>query len=104
MKVELLYFEGCPSYERLLPRLRDLVAEHGAGVDIELRRVETPEAAENERFLGSPTVLVDGRDVEPGATGRSDYGLKCRLYPTSDGHSPTPPDDFVIAALRRGGG
>jgi hypothetical protein len=68
MKVELLYFDGCPSHERLLPRLRELVAEAGPDGQVELRRVETIDEAERERFLGSPTVRVDGRDVDPERT------------------------------------
>jgi hypothetical protein len=99
MRVELLYFDGCPSYARFLPRLRELIAQAHAGADVELHRVESPEAAEAERFLGSPTVRVDGRDIEPGAEERTDFGLKCRLYHTSGGIQGTPPEDHVLAAL-----
>src|SRR3954451_13894851 len=67
MKVELLYFDGCPSYEALLPRLRSLFAEAGVAAEVELHRVETEEDAVAQRFLGSPTLRVDGVDVEPGA-------------------------------------
>ena len=99
MKVELLYFDGCPSYESLLPRLRELLASEGIGRDVELVRVETPDAAEEQRFLGSPTVRIDGEDVDPGAAERDAYGLKCRLYRTPGGQSPVPPDDWIRAAL-----
>ena len=54
MRVELLYFEGCPNYEALLPRLRRLLHDAGVMDEIELRRVETVEAAERKHFLGSP--------------------------------------------------
>jgi hypothetical protein len=101
MRIELLYFDDCPSYERLLPRLRRLVDEHAPGAGIELRRVESPAAAERERFLGSPTVRVDGNDVEPSADARSDFGMKCRLYRVSDGYSETPAEDWIVAALDR---
>lgn len=98
IKVELLYFDGCPSFERALPKVRVLAAEVGA--EVELRRVETPEAAEAERFLGSPTVRVNGRDVDPGAAERSDYGLKCRIYRSEElGQSPVPPEQWIRAAL-----
>jgi hypothetical protein len=99
VKVELLYFEGCPSHEALLPRLRELLAEARVSGEIELRRVESPEAAEAERFLGSPTIRIDGGDVEPGAEERSDFGLKCRLFRTPRGTSPTPPEEWLRAAL-----
>jgi len=99
MKVELLYFDGCPSYTRLLPRLRDLVAEVDHRAEIDLRRVESVEAAEHERFLGSPTVRVDGMDVDPGARGRADFGLKCRLYRFDGGSSPLPSEAWIRKAL-----
>jgi hypothetical protein len=99
MKVELLYFDGCPSYEKLLPRLRALLEEAGAADALTLRRVESEGAAEAERFLGSPTVRVDGHDVEPGAADRDDFGMKCRLYRTDAGLEPLPPDGWIRDAL-----
>ena len=99
MKVELLYFDGCPSHERLLPRLRELMAEAGIADDVRLRRVESPEAAVAERFIGSPTVRVNGVDVEPGADSRRDFGLKCRLYSTPEGLQGTPRAEWVVDAL-----
>ena len=98
MRVELLYFDGCPSYERLLPRLSELAA----GAEVELRRVESIEAAERERFLGSPTVRVDGVDVDPAAASREDFGLKCRLYRSGDGTSGLPPEEWIRDALAEG--
>ena len=102
MRIELLYFDGCPSQEAFLPRLRELLAEAGLGEDeLELRRVETVEEAEAERFLGSPTLRVEGHDVEPGAASRSDFGMKCRIYRSPSGVSSTPPEDWVADALGR---
>ncbi len=99
MTVELLFFDGCPGHEALLPRLRALVAEAAPHEQVRLRRIDSVEAAEAERFLGSPTVRVDGRDVEPGAHERTDFGLKCRLYATPEGLRGQPPDALVRAAL-----
>jgi hypothetical protein len=98
MKVELLYFDGCPNYRRLLPRLRDLGA--AAGAEVQLRRVASVEAAERECFLGSPTVRVDGVDVDPAAVTRDDFGLKCRLYRSGEGISGIPPEEWIRGALR----
>ena len=98
MRVELLYFDGCPSHGRLLPVVRRLA--RAAGAELALRRIETRDEAEAERFLGSPTVRVDGRDVDPGAVDRTDYGLKCRLYRSDElGQSPVPPARWIRAAL-----
>lgn len=103
MRVELLYFEGCPSYEALLPELRALLAEEGIAEAVELRQVGTIEDAERERFLGSPTVRVDGADVEPGAAERQDFGMKCRLYRSDAGLGHLPPQHWIRAALRGDG-
>lgn len=101
MQVELLYFDGCPNHDELLPHLRALLSAAGRSTDIVLVRVETDEQAARERFLGSPTVRIDGVDVDPGAQERDDYGIKCRLYPTRRGLCGTPPDDWILAALSR---
>lgn len=97
--VELLYFDGCPSHERLLPTVQRLAAD--AGADLHLRAVETLEAAEAERFLGSPTLRVDGVDVDPGAGQRTDFGLKCRIYRSEEGQAGVPPEAWLRRALDR---
>jgi hypothetical protein len=66
-----------------------------------LRRIPDEAAAQRERFLGSPTVRVDGRDVEPGAEQRDDFGLKCRLYRLPTGLRGAPLDEWVLDALSR---
>jgi hypothetical protein len=100
MKIELLYFDGCPSHEAFLPRLLQLLPRFGADVALQLRRIEDDAAARSERFLGSPTLRVDGVDVEPGAGDRTDYGLKCRLYRTEAGLGGAPLDEWVLGALQ----
>ena len=104
MRVEVLYFDGCPNHEELVPRLRRLLREAAVDAHVELRRVPDEVAAESERFLGSPTVRIDGRDVEPGAERRTDFGLKCRLYRTERGFSGLPEDDWILAAVRTADG
>ena len=101
MKVEVLYFDGCPNHQALLPHLRKLLSSAGADMEIGLIRVEDVGAAERERFLGSPTVRVDGKDVEPGAEQRTDYGLTCRLFATPNGLRGMPADEWVLAAIER---
>ena|SRR5215207_3401039 len=104
MQVELLFFEGCPSHAAFLPRLRTLLDRAGENADIEQRPVQSGEAAQRERFLGSPTLRIDGVDVDPHAGERSDYGLGCRLYPTAEGLQGMPPDAWVLEALARAAG
>jgi len=102
VRIELLYFEGCPSYEALLPRLRALLRREGVDEEVEPRLVETTEAADRERFLGSPTVRVDGIDIDPGAAERDDFGLNCRIYRSAEGASGVPPEHWITDAVGRG--
>ena len=101
MTVEVLYFDGCPNQDALLPHLEQLLRAAELPVAIVLRNVPDDDEAQRERFLGSPTVRVDGRDVEPGAEQRDDFGLKCRLYRVPSGLRGTPLDEWVLDALAR---
>jgi hypothetical protein len=96
-RIELLYFDGCPNYETVLPRVREIVADTCVCAEVALRRVTDDDAARRERFLRSPTVRVDGRDAER----RTDYGVKCRLYRTAAGLSGRPAEERLRAALAR---
>lgn len=100
MTVEMLHTEGCPNAADYLPRLRQLVARTGVSEPVRVRVVPGHDEAQRERFLGSPTVRVNGRDVDPAADERRDYGLSCRLYAGPDGLRGTPPDEWVLAMLR----
>ena len=99
MKVEILYFEGCPNHVPTVELVQAVSAEIGAGASIEQIEIRGVEDAERLRFLGSPTVLVDGLDIEPAARDRSVYAVSCRLY----GDSGVPPRKMVRAALSAGG-
>lgn len=100
MIVEMLHTEACPHATAYLPRLRQLVVDTGLTTSVQTRLVADPEQAQRERFLGSPTIRVDGRDVDPDANRRRDYGLSCRIYVSPAGVSGTPPDEWVLAMLR----
>jgi len=100
MKIELLYWEGCPSHPEALALLEEVLAEHGVDGTVELREVETDADAEALRFPGSPTIRIDGRDVDPkGAEARP--ALTCRIYFLPDGRvSPVPSREQLEEALR----
>lgn len=99
-RVELLWWEGCPSWERALELLREAMAERGLDPDrIEVREIETDADAERAAFPGSPTVRVEGRDVQPPAEGEP-TGLTCRVYRRRDGRtSPLPDPEDLGEAL-----
>lgn len=81
MKIEVLYSPECPNYVQTLALVHDVLAETGIPAQVELVRVETEDEARRLRFIGSPTVRVDGVDVEPYVTfAARDFGLRCRWY------------------------
>ena len=67
MKIEVLYFEGCPNHLPAVELMREVAAELGIGADIQEVEVTDQAEAERLRFLGSPTIQVNGIDVEPEA-------------------------------------
>ena len=79
MKIDVLYFDGCPNHQPAVAVAKQIVAELRLDADIEEVEVG-PEDAERLRFLGSPTVQVNGVDVEPSARSRSDFAFACRTY------------------------
>lgn len=95
MEVTLLYFDGCPNWEVADGRLGSLADEFG--FTLVHRPIESFEAAEEWQFPGSPTVLVNGRDVF--ATGEESVGLACRIYRTPDGVAGAPTTEQLRAAL-----
>ena len=98
MKVEILYFEGCPTYKRTERTLREVLCELGTEAEFELVAVDTDEEAERLRFPGSPTIRVNGRDLFP-TEERDDWRLGCRVYATPEGLKGFPTADMIRAKL-----
>lgn len=99
MKVEVLYFEGCPNHAPAVQLAKEVVSELGVDAKVEEVEIKTPEEAVERRFLGSPSVLVNGVDVEPGARSRTDFGFAGRMY---NGRG-LPSRESIVAALQGGG-
>jgi hypothetical protein len=97
--VELLYFDGCPNYMAARETVVAVAGELDVFPDLRLIEVETPEAVDELRFLGSPTIRVDGKDVEPGADERTQFQYACRVYRTPSGFRGTPDPEWVRQAL-----
>ena len=100
MTIEFLYWEGCPSSPEAKELLNEVLEAREIEAPVEMREVRTQEEAESLRFPGSPTIRIDGRDVDPaGAKGRP--ALNCRIYYLPDGRvSPIPTREQLEAALR----
>ena len=100
MRVELLYFEDCPNWRRTHALLERLIAELDVNADVVSVQINDTEEAARRRFLGSPTVRVDGNDVEPGADERTDFALGCRVYSTGSRLAGEPDERWIRDALR----
>jgi hypothetical protein len=99
MRVELLWWEGCPSTDEAGELLR--AALEAAGLDpaiVQRREIRDEAEAAAEGFPGSPTIRVDGADVQPTD---EPTGLTCRIYRRRDGRvSPVPDPDDLRDAIR----
>src|SRR4051794_38657677 len=97
VEVEVLWWEGCPSTEETVELVRDQMG--AAGLDPAtpaVREIRTDAEAAAEGFPGSPTVRVDGRDIDD--PGGQPIGLTCRVYRLADGRISALPDPAVVAA------
>ena len=100
--VEIFYFDGCPNHHPAVALVERISRELGIEPEIRLVNVPDNETAQLVRFLGSPTIRVDGRDVDPNTAERDDYGLSCRVFHTDRGIAGNPEERWVRAALRGG--
>ena len=99
MRIELLWFDDCPNHDAAGAMLREVLAERGAATEFESIDASDPEVAERLRFPGSPTIRVDGVDVEPNFEDPGDYTPRCRLYATAEGLRGLPERSWIEAAI-----
>jgi hypothetical protein len=98
-RVEILYFEECPNHKPARALVERIAVELGVEPEIHVVEVPDADAAMQLRFLGSPTVRVNGRDVEPGAEERGDFILSCRVYRSERESSGQPEERWIREAL-----
>ncbi len=98
MNVSLLYLDGCLNWEQTLADVRDVLAEYHVDTDVKLIRISSQQQAEEMEFLGSPTVRVEGMDVEPDIL-ESGFDLECRAYWIEDNPVGRPPKEWIAAAV-----
>ena len=95
MKIEVLYFSGCPNYLPALHRLRTVLDQEGIQDEVAEIEVKDESDAKTLGFLGSPTIRVNGLDIEPGSRSHQPTGFACRRYAGGP-----PSEEMIRAALR----
>ncbi len=101
VRVEILARKDCPSRGMAIAVVEKVVAETGVPTEIEVVEMTSQEQARSRRFLGSPTVRVDGRDVDQRQNGNKEFTLADRVYRTDRGLAGWPDAEWVREALLR---
>jgi hypothetical protein len=100
MKVEVLYFEGCPNHALAAEMVERVLRREGIRTEVRTVEVHDVETAQTLRFLGSPSVRVNGVDIEPGRENDLPF-YGCRTYSVSGKTTGVPPEEWLVDALRR---
>jgi hypothetical protein len=98
MKIEVLYVPNCPNHALVLERLCEILPSDSFQEHVNEVLVNDPAMAQSLRFPGSPTIRINGHDVEPQSEQAASFGLMCRLY--SDG-SGVPSQQSMRAAIEK---
>jgi copper chaperone CopZ len=104
MKIEVLYFEGCPNHQPAVERIQEVLKEESIPAEVLQIDVQNAAVAREIGFLGSPSIRVNGLDVEPAARSARDYGMMCRTYVVDDRREGLPPREMVRQAIKDAGG
>ena len=101
--IEVLYVRDCPNYAGALALVERVRAELGIDAELRTSLISDQAAAERARFPGSPTIRVDGRDVEPGSEPPAEVSVACRLYRLEHRFAGQPAERWVRDALLAAG-
>jgi hypothetical protein len=98
--IEVLTYPGCPHRDAAIALAGRVCAQLGSAAEVRVIDIPDQPAAEQARFLGSPTIRVDGHDIEPGAERQQEYVHACRLYRVGHSLRGLPDEDWLRQALR----
>lgn len=100
MKVEILYFAGCPNHPPAVSQVRKALQQEGVAAEMVEMEIKDADTARAVGFLGSPTIRVNGQDVEAAARSAQSFGFTCRTYTTGSYRAGVPPLEWIRAAVR----
>jgi hypothetical protein len=98
VKIEVLYIDGCPNFPVIVDAVKKCLGQLGLTFPVIERMVRDQETAVSLGFLGSPTVRIDGMDIEPSARRRTAFGMMCRTYEGSGG---VPSEELIRSAIAK---
>ena len=100
MKIEVLYFDGCPNHEPAVERIQELLREECISAEVLEVNVRDATTAQKLGFLGSPSIRVNGLDVEPEARSARDFGMMCRTYLVNGRREGLPSREMLRQAIQ----
>ncbi len=101
MKLELLHFDGCPNHETALTNLKEVLSEAGIKDEIEIINIEKSEDVIKHRFLGSPSIRINNKDLEITEDGATEYSMRCRRYKNGDMMEGFPSKELIRMSLAK---
>lgn len=100
MNIEILFFDGCPTHKEAQSLTEAVLQEKGLEATFKITNVTNDDEAKKYGFIGSPTIRIEGRDVEKDAREVKDFGRKCRIYLVDGKTGGLPSKEMVRDTLR----
>jgi hypothetical protein len=100
MKIEVMYLAGCQNHEPTLRLVREILLQEGLEAEVSEIRIEDNRMIQETAFPGSPTVRINGRDIEKDIGLGGVAGLSCRTYRENHVTQPLPGRAMILRALR----
>ena len=102
IRIEFFYWEDCPSHGHAWDRLQAILEEKGLKAEVVRIEIRTDQDARQWDFCGSPTIRINGIDIDPNGAQGQRIGLNCRIYHTPDGRvSPLPSEEMILKAIEQ---
>ncbi len=100
IKIEFLFWEECPSHGLTWERLQAILREKNLKTQVARIEIKTEEDAKQWNFCGSPTIRINGEDIDLKGAQAQRIGLNCRIYHTPDGRiTPVPSEEMICNAI-----
>ena len=95
MTIEFLYFDRCPNHEKALTTLKEVFSDAGMKDEIQIIRIQRQEDVVKYCFIGSPSIRIDGKDLEVAEDESTEYSMRCRRYKNGDTMNGFPSKELI---------